>query len=185
MTVLLAVRSTTQIQGAGSVAPGQAGLVADFCDRKKWLRPVGRERRRFPHVGTRLLLLQSLTFPGGGETSPIRKNTDMAEVTETMDDLPPVNQLAMAAFVVGILFLLRYYLALRRIRREVRRPQGFKAADDASATARGTDGEDLGPGRRYALRQLVVACLLLGAAILLVGWMLAAGIPLLPQGPSR
>lgn len=95
-----------------------------------------------------------------------------------MVEVPPVDQMAIMAFVVGLLFALRFSLALRRLRQEAGAPEDGGLSDVTRPTRRGAYGETMEPTRRYAARQFYMAGLCLAAALLLAGWMLATGAPL-------
>lgn len=94
-----------------------------------------------------------------------------------MFEIPPLDSVATASLFVGLLFVLRYFLAMRRIWLEVGRPRGFVFGDYFRATKPGAYGTELEPNRRYAVRQLYLAAFFLGAALLLFAWLLASGMP--------
>lgn len=86
-------------------------------------------------------------------------------------EIPAPTDILAAAFAVGILFLVRFALALRRIRmepgsgwlpgkqawRDVTRPLGY--------------GPQLEPNRRHAARQLYLALFFLALAAILAVWL--------------
>lgn len=93
-----------------------------------------------------------------------------------MPALPPPDQLAMAALVIGILFALRYVLALRRIWGEAGRPKHLRLADWFAARVPDAYGPEMEPNRRYAARQLYTAAAVLLLAAGLFAWLLAANV---------
>jgi hypothetical protein len=93
-----------------------------------------------------------------------------------MFELPPLDQLALGALVVGLLFCVRLLLAVRRLRAEAEERGGFSFGDLARIRTAGAYGVALEPNRRYALRQFVTACVLLTAAFVLFAWLLLAKV---------
>ncbi|KQT53280.1 hypothetical protein ASG43_18850 [Aureimonas sp. Leaf454] len=92
-----------------------------------------------------------------------------------MFELPPLDQLALGALVVGVLFCVRLLLAVRRLRGESEGRGGFSLGDLRRIRTAHSYGASLEPNRRYALRQFVTACVLLAIALLLFVWLLLAG----------
>lgn len=86
------------------------------------------------------------------------------------NQLPALADVAAAALAVGLLFCLRFALALRRLRAQSGRTGGNvgNAWGTREATHFGVERE---PERRHALRQLSVGSALLVVALLLYGWL--------------
>ena len=93
-----------------------------------------------------------------------------------MFELPPLDQLALGAVVVGILFALRLVLAVRRLRKEADGRAGFSVADLSRIRRAGAYGADLEPNRRYAVRQFVSASVLFVVGGLLLAWLLVVHV---------
>ncbi|WP_279479848.1 hypothetical protein [Aureimonas sp. SK2] len=91
-------------------------------------------------------------------------------------DMPAPTDVLAAAFMVGVLFLVRFALALRRIRsepgatwqggveawRDVTRPQSYGAAQE--------------PNRRHAARQLYLGLFFLALSAILGMWLAGAAL---------
>ncbi|MFD2238567.1 hypothetical protein [Aureimonas populi] len=91
----------------------------------------------------------------------------------TQYELPSAPEVALTLLVVGLLFLVRFVLAIRRLEpqggqpilqqcRRVSRPCAF--------------GADLEPERRHALRQLVTGIAVSGAGLAFGGWLLLSSV---------
>lgn len=89
-------------------------------------------------------------------------------------EIPPLDQLALGGLVVGVLFVLRLVLAVRRLREEADGRAGFSAQDLKRVRQAGSYGADLEPNRRYALRQLLSAALFLAVGLVLAAWLAVA-----------
>lgn len=105
-----------------------------------------------------------------------------------MEPPAPADLLA-AAFAVGLLFLLRFVLALRRIRHELGANWrgGVEAWRDATRPM--AYGAALEPNRRHAARQLTVGLFCLALALVLAIWLGGAALfgwpmPFLAGSPS-
>ncbi|HDZ75361.1 MAG TPA: hypothetical protein ENH55_21860 [Aurantimonas coralicida] len=94
-----------------------------------------------------------------------------------MFEIPPLDTVATATLAVGALFLLRYFLAMRRIWKVTGYRPSFQFGDYFRAMKRDAFGTELEPERRYAARQLVVGVVFIAAGLLLFGWLLASGTP--------
>ena len=92
-----------------------------------------------------------------------------------MIEMPPLTSIAPAATLVGLLFLLRYFFAMRRIWKAAGHRPSFQFGDYFRATKRGAFGEDLEPERRYAARQFWFGAVLLAIGLVVYGWLLVAG----------
>lgn len=91
-------------------------------------------------------------------------------------ETPAPTDLLAAAFAVGVLFLVRFVLALRRIRRELgarwpSEPQAWRGVTRPLAF-----GEAMEPDRRHAMRQLVVGMFCLALAAILALWLGGAAL---------
>lgn len=91
-----------------------------------------------------------------------------------MFEIPPLDQLALGGLVVGVLFVLRLVLAVRRLREEADGRAGFSTEDLKRVRQAGSYGADLEPNRRYALRQLLSAALFLAVGLGLAAWLAVA-----------
>ncbi|WP_136625043.1 hypothetical protein [Aureimonas flava] len=105
-----------------------------------------------------------------------------------METPAPTDVLA-AVLAVGILFLLRFALALRRMRHEL----GAQRRDPVPAwrdvTRPMSFGAAMEPNRRHAVRQLVTGLFLLALAAVLGAWLGGAAlfgwpVPFAPQWAS-
>lgn len=86
-------------------------------------------------------------------------------------DTPAPTDLLAAAFAVGILFLIRFALSLRRIRGELgdrwpSEPQAWRGVTRLHAF-----GEAMEPNRRHAVRQLGVGLFFVALAAILGLWL--------------
>ncbi|KQT86218.1 hypothetical protein ASG48_06525 [Aurantimonas sp. Leaf443] len=95
-------------------------------------------------------------------------------------EIPPLPQLAQGAALVGLLFLLRLYLALRRIAGA--RGTRVSFADVTAVRVENAFGRENEPDRRYAARQLAVATVLLVLAAILYAVLLFAWLRGAPLG---
>jgi hypothetical protein len=87
------------------------------------------------------------------------------------------GSVAYILVVFGVLFAVRYLLAMRRIFQEVGRPAGFVAADYFKPPKPEGFGAAMEPSRRYAARQYYQAAIFLGTGVVLLIWLLATGAP--------
>lgn len=97
-----------------------------------------------------------------------------------MFEIPPLDQLAIGALIVGVLFVLRLFLAVRRLREEADGRAGFSLDDLARIRQADAYGSGLEPNRRYAVRQLFTALLFLAAGVLFSVWLLVAHLAVGP-----
>lgn len=95
-----------------------------------------------------------------------------------MLEIPPLDSMAIAFTAVGLLFLLRYFLAMRRIWKAVGYRPSFQFGDFFRATRHEAFGPDLEPERRYAARQLMIGSGMLLTGLVLFAWLLATGAPI-------
>lgn len=91
--------------------------------------------------------------------------------------MPPLDTVAAATLAVGTLFLLRYFLAMRRIWKEAGHRPSFQFGDYFRAMKREAFGQELEPERRYAARQLIFGLVFVTTGLLLFAWLLASGAP--------
>ncbi|KAA0970590.1 hypothetical protein FPY71_08810 [Aureimonas fodinaquatilis] len=99
--------------------------------------------------------------------------------------IPPAGDIAMAATVVGILFLVRFMLTLRRIRAATgRQTKTTMLADSTLITRPLAFGRDAEPERRHALRQFTVGAVFTACGLLLASWVVISGLvsPLVQRG---
>ncbi|MCP3055250.1 hypothetical protein [Aurantimonas marianensis] len=94
-----------------------------------------------------------------------------------MSEIPPLDTVATATLAVGALFLLRYFLAMRRIWKIAGHRPSFQFGDYFRAMQRHAFGAALEPERRYAARQLIFGIVFAAAGLLLFAWLLATGAP--------
>ncbi|MEC5322389.1 hypothetical protein [Aurantimonas sp. A3-2-R12] len=94
-----------------------------------------------------------------------------------MFEIPPLDTIATATLAVGALFLLRYFLAMRRIWKVAGHRPSFQFGDYFRVMKRDAFGAELDPERRYAARQLIFGVVFIAAGLLLFGWLLATGSP--------
>ena len=99
-----------------------------------------------------------------------------------MLEVPPLDSIAAAAIAVGTLFLLRYFLVMRRILKGTGHVPSFQFKDYFRAMKPGAFGNDFEPERRYAKRQLVLCAVFVTIGLLLLAWLLATGTPIRLQG---
>lgn len=95
-----------------------------------------------------------------------------------MLEIPPIDSIAVAAIAVGALFLLRYFLVMRRFWKGTGHVPSFQFGDYFRAMKPGAFGEDLEPERRYAKRQLILGALFLVIGLPLLAWLLVTGTPI-------
>ena len=95
-----------------------------------------------------------------------------------MLEFPPLDSIAVAAIAVGALFLLRYFLVMRRIWKGTGHVPSFQFGDYIRAMKPGAFGEDFEPERRYAKRQLVLGTTFLTIGLVLFAWLLATSVPI-------
>ncbi|GGD17990.1 hypothetical protein [Aureimonas glaciei] len=87
------------------------------------------------------------------------------------------GSIAYILLVFGVLFAVRYLLAMRRIFQEVGKPAGFVAADYLKAPKAEAYGGEMEPSRRYAARQYFQAAICFGTGAVLLIWLLVTGAP--------
>ncbi|WP_185982790.1 hypothetical protein [Aureimonas mangrovi] len=92
-----------------------------------------------------------------------------------MSELPTVEDLALVAGVLGLLFLMRFALALRRMRVEAGEPVDI-LADARHVRLAGAFGEKREPERRHAARQLLLGLVFAFAGLAIAGGMLVADV---------
>ncbi|MCW7545975.1 MAG: hypothetical protein ABJF67_13750 [Aurantimonas coralicida] len=93
-------------------------------------------------------------------------------------EIPPPDTLATVGVAVGALFMLRYFLVMRRIWKATGHRASFQFGDYFQVLRAGAFGAELEPERRYAARQLGFGGVFLIAGLLLFGWLLATGMPI-------
>ena len=93
-----------------------------------------------------------------------------------MPELPPLSDIATALVFVGALFVLRFLLALRRLRTESGAKAGFALSDFVQVRWPDAFGPDHEPERRHAARQLFVGLTFLVLGVGLFGWLLALSL---------
>lgn len=93
-----------------------------------------------------------------------------------MIELPPLPDIATAFVFVGALFVLRFVLALHRLRKEAGLAGGFSLADFARVRRPGAFGEDREPERRHAARQLLIGFGFFGFGVGLFAFLLATSL---------
>ena len=89
-----------------------------------------------------------------------------------------MGSVAYILVVFGVLFAVRYLLAMRRIFQEVGKPAGFSVADYLRAPKADAYGDAMEPSRRYAARQYAQGAIFLGTSIVLFVWLLVTGAPI-------
>lgn len=91
-------------------------------------------------------------------------------------DVPAPTDILAAAFAVGILFLARFALALRRIRGEpdARWQGGLEAWRDATRPM--SYGASQEPNRRHAARQLYLGLFFLALSAIVAAWLGGAAL---------
>lgn len=95
-----------------------------------------------------------------------------------MIDIPPLGDTALVLSIVGALFLLRFVLAVRRLRQSSGREGTGSLWDDAGrVTTPAAFGVDLEPERRHAVRQFTLGAALSAVGLALALWLLASGGP--------
>lgn len=88
-------------------------------------------------------------------------------------EFPPLSDIATAFVFVGALFLLRFILAVRRLRGDSGQRGPFLAAM-AQARIMGSFGDEHEPERRHALRQIYIGFVFLVLGFALLFWLLVA-----------
>ena len=106
---------------------------------------------------------------GGREPGPDR-------VADAMTDVPAISDIASAAVLIGVLFVVRYVVALRRIWINAGRPRDFAFTDYRRAMQADAFGSELEPDRRHAARQLYVGLIFLGLGLVLFAGLLTADV---------
>ncbi|KTQ95192.1 hypothetical protein NS226_13550 [Aureimonas ureilytica] len=86
---------------------------------------------------------------------------------------PPLADIATAFVFVGLLFFLRFILAVRRLRGESRQAEPFLAAM-AHVRIAGSFGDEYEPERRHALRQIYIGVVFWVVGFALLFWILMA-----------
>lgn len=94
------------------------------------------------------------------------------------DALPSISDIAAAALAIGLLFLARFALALRRLRVEGR-PYGGSVGDLWGSRRVDFFGAEREPERRHAVRQFGLGIVFLAVALALYGWLVSSSV-LLP-----
>lgn len=92
-----------------------------------------------------------------------------------MSELPSFQDILLASLLVGVLFLLRFALTLRRLRSGRAAVESVREAVRRSTTPLGY-GEDAEPDRRHAVRQLSVGLFFLALGLLLGLWSIASPV---------
>ena len=87
-------------------------------------------------------------------------------------EIPPLSDIATGFVFVGALFLLRFVLAIRRLKMEVAETGSWQRSDFARVRRAGGYGEELEPERRHAARQFVIGALCLCVGLVLFVWLL-------------
>ncbi|KHJ54155.1 hypothetical protein LA66_11825 [Aureimonas altamirensis] len=97
--------------------------------------------------------------------------------------IPPAGDIAMAATVVGVLFLIRFLLTFRRIRAGEPRATTMWA-DLGQVTQPLAFGRAAEPDRRHAMRQFVVGAVLTACGLAIAGWVVASSVlaPIMQRG---
>lgn len=88
-------------------------------------------------------------------------------------EFPPLSDIATAFVFVGLLFFLRFILAVRRLRGESRQAEPFLAAM-AHVRIAGSFGDEYEPERRHALRQIYIGVVFWVVGFALLFWILMA-----------
>lgn len=85
-------------------------------------------------------------------------------------ELPQPTDLVGASLLVGILFLVRFVLGVRRILLDgdPSRPLALQTLRDATQPL--AFGREFEPNRRHAVRQFFVGAFFLALGLLLLGW---------------
>lgn len=93
-----------------------------------------------------------------------------------MFEIPQLGDTALVLSIVGALFLLRFVLAVRRLRQASGRGNVGSLWDDAGrVTTPAAFGPDLEPERRHAVRQFTAGAALSASGLALAVWMLLFG----------
>ena len=88
-------------------------------------------------------------------------------------EFPPLSDIAAAFVFVGALFLLRFILALGRLRGESGQTGPF-LSEIARARSMGGFGDEHEPEPRHALRQIYIGLIFLALGLALFAWLLLA-----------
>ncbi len=95
-----------------------------------------------------------------------------------MIEIPPIGDWALVSTVVGAVFLVRFLLMVRRIRKSAGREATASLWEDAGrVTTVRAFGFELEPERRHAVRLFVLGALFSTVGFLLAGWQLVAPAP--------
>lgn len=93
-----------------------------------------------------------------------------------MFETPQLGDTALVLSIVGALFLLRFVLAVRRLRQASGRSAVGSLWDDAGrVTIPAAFGADLEPERRHAVRQFTMGAALSASGLALAIWLLLSG----------
>lgn len=93
-----------------------------------------------------------------------------------MFQVPPLGDAALVLSIVGALFLLRFVLAVRRLRQSSGREGTGSLWEDAGrVTTPAAFGPDLEPERRHAVRQFSMGAVLSAVGLALTLWLLVSG----------
>lgn len=97
--------------------------------------------------------------------------------------IPPAGDIAMAATVVGVLFLVRFLLTLRRIRAAEGRASTMWA-DLGLVTRPLAFGRAAEPDRRHAMRQFVVGAVFTACGLSISAWLVVSSVlaPIVQRG---
>lgn len=93
-----------------------------------------------------------------------------------MSEIPPASDIALALVVVGALFLLRFLLAVRRLRAASGQEGVPLLAAARAATRPQAFGADREPERRHAMRQFIAGLVFGLFGLLLSSWLLVASV---------
>nr|BAT28237.1 hypothetical protein [Aureimonas frigidaquae] len=89
--------------------------------------------------------------------------------------IPPLEDIALAAIAVGLLFLVRCLLTIRRIRTELLDRPPFWS--DAAAVGRaGAYGPAAEPDRRHAMRQLIFGVVVLSCGLAIAAFLIVTSV---------
>ncbi len=91
-------------------------------------------------------------------------------------EIPAPTDILAAAFMIGLLFLVRCGLALRRIRQELGAEWTSRAQAWRDVTRPMSYGAALEPDRRHAVRQLAVGLFFLALSAILAVWLAGAAL---------
>ena len=93
-----------------------------------------------------------------------------------MIQIPPLHTIGNVSLAVGALFLLRYFLAMRRLWKEAGHRPDFQFGDYFRATKKGAFGMQLEAQRAYAARQLVLGLVLGLLGLGIYAWLFAMAL---------